>query len=82
MSNTLNVSELAQLLFTTRLQASEHPTPEQVRTAIDERLCDCGGDRTVCAAFVAQEAGDHPEEYAARMRWALRTVADTYAAAA
>ncbi|WP_067832481.1 hypothetical protein [Actinomadura kijaniata] len=83
MSNTLtltslNVSELAQLLFATRLQASERPTSEQIRAAIDERLCACGGDRASCVAFVAQEAGDHPEAYAARMRWALRTVTDVY----
>jgi len=25
-------------------------------------------------AYVAQEAGDHPETYALRMRWALQTV--------
>ncbi|WP_218005917.1 hypothetical protein [Actinomadura hibisca] len=75
MSSTpMTASELAQVLFTSRLQASENPTPEQIRAAIDERLCACGGDRAVCAASVAQEAGDHPESYAVRMRWALRTV--------
>ncbi|WP_433330727.1 hypothetical protein [Spirillospora sp. CA-294931] len=81
MSTTLSLTsmsatELAQILFVTPLQASDHPSPEQVRSAIDECLCACGGDRTACAAFVAQEAGDHPETYAARMRWALSTVSD------
>ncbi|MFB4316348.1 hypothetical protein [Actinomadura sp. 21ATH] len=84
-STNLTTSELAQILFASRLQASDHPSPEQVRTAIDERLCACGGDRGPCAAYVAQEAGDHPESYAARMRWALSTVGrafPAYAAAA
>ncbi|WP_218005862.1 hypothetical protein [Actinomadura hibisca] len=71
MSNT----DLAQVLFTTRLQASDRATDEQVRTAITERLRACHGDRRACAALVAQEAGDHPETYAPRMRWALATVA-------
>ncbi|MFC9971816.1 hypothetical protein ACFVH6_13070 [Spirillospora sp. NPDC127200] len=79
-STTMTASELAQVLFTSRLQASENPTPEQIRAAIEERLCACAGDRSACAASVAQEAGDHPESYAARMRWALRTVTGLAAA--
>jgi hypothetical protein len=79
MSTTLSLTsmttpDLAQILFASPLQASDDPSPEQVRAAIDLGLCACDGDRTRCAAFVAQEAGDHPEAYAARMRWALRTV--------
>jgi hypothetical protein len=68
----MNASELAQVLFTTTLQASEHPTDERVRAAIGERLRTTGP--SACAAHVAQEAGDHPEAYAERMRWALTTV--------
>jgi hypothetical protein len=30
---------------------------------------------------VAQEAGDHPDSYAQRMRWALRAVDRAYACA-
>ncbi|QXJ23116.1 hypothetical protein AGRA3207_004234 [Actinomadura graeca] len=87
MSNTLSLasmsnSDLAQVLFSSGLQASDHPSPEQVRTAIYACLCACDGDRSICAALVAQEAGDHPESYAARMRWALSTVSAAYAAAA
>ncbi len=84
----LTAADLAQILFASPLQASEHPSPEQVRSAIDERLCSCGDGGTACAtcaAYVAQEAGDHPESYAARMRWALGTVDRvfrTYATAA
>lgn len=87
MSNTLSLtslstSDLALILFSSGLQASDHPSPEQVRTAIGDRLCACGGDRSICTALVAQEAGDHPETYAPRMRWALSTVSAAYAAAA
>jgi hypothetical protein len=84
-TTSLSTSDLAQILFASRLQASDNPSPEQVRQAIDEGLCACDGDHTRCAAYVAQEAGDHPETYAARMRWALRAVSltfQTYATAA
>lgn len=78
MSTTLSLSELAQILFASGLQESQHPTPDQVRHAIDARLCACHGDLVECTAYVAQEAGDHPETYASRMRWALSTVTYTY----
>jgi hypothetical protein len=73
----MNASDLAQVLFTTTLQASEHPTDERVRAAIGERLRTIGPD--ACAAHVAQEAGDHPETYRERMHWALYTVERAYA---
>lgn len=76
-TTTMNASDLAQILFASPLQPSAHPTATQVRTAIA-----CGGDRSASAARVAQEAGDHPEAYAARMRWALRTVTDVYSPSA
>lgn len=88
MSNTLmnpvtpTISDLAQILFSSELQASEHPSPEEIRTAIVDRLCACGGDHAACTAVVAQEAGDHPEIYTARMRWALRAVSEAYTTAA
>ncbi|TDE25332.1 hypothetical protein [Actinomadura sp. 6K520] len=82
MSNTpptsLTASELAEILFCCGLQESDRPSAEQVRAAIDARLGACGGDRLACVAIVAQEAGDHPETYLARMRWALTTVSETY----
>ncbi|MEU5880388.1 hypothetical protein [Spirillospora sp. NPDC047279] len=74
MSTTMSVSELAQILFTSPLQASAAPTAEQVRMAVAARLAECGDDCGTCLARVAQEAGDHPEAYAARMRWALDAV--------
>ncbi|NUP61685.1 MAG: hypothetical protein HOV96_24830 [Nonomuraea sp.] len=74
----MTTTELAQVLFASPLQPSEALAPYQVREAVDERLCACGGDPSWCAAYVAQEAGDHPESYAARMRWALGAVARAY----
>jgi hypothetical protein len=74
----MTTTELAQVLFASPLQASTTPAPYQVREAVDERLCSCGGDPAWCVAYVAQEAGDHPETYAARMRWALDAVAGAY----
>jgi hypothetical protein len=73
----MSASDLAQVLFTTPLQASDRPSAERVRAAIDDRLrC---ADPAHCAARVAQEAGDHPDLYVVRMRWALETVAHSYA---
>lgn len=65
-------SSLAQALFASALQPSQHPTAAQVRAAIE------AARRADCAAQVAQEAGDHPETYAARMRWALSAIAEAY----
>ncbi|GLZ06932.1 hypothetical protein Acsp03_43980 [Actinomadura sp. NBRC 104412] len=73
----MNASDLAQVLYTTTLQASGRPTAARVRAAIGERLLMAGPD--VCAAHVAQEAGDHPEVYRERMRWALDAVNRAYA---
>ncbi|TDC49964.1 hypothetical protein E1281_22675 [Actinomadura sp. KC345] len=74
----MTVSELAEILFCCGLQESDRPTADQVRTAIEDRFGACGGDRLACVAVVAQEAGDHPENYLARMRWALTTVSEAY----
>ncbi|GIH28531.1 hypothetical protein Aph01nite_68410 [Acrocarpospora phusangensis] len=77
----LTTSDLAQVLFTSPVQPSDDLSPDKIRTAIDDRLCSCDGDTAVCAAFVAQEAGDHPESFARRMRWALNAVTAAYQAA-
>ncbi|MFF3444073.1 hypothetical protein [Streptosporangium sp. NPDC002721] len=71
MTTPMNVSDLAQVLFASELQASDDPSPDQVRLIIEGRIRSCHADLSDCAALVAQEAGDHPEAYANRMRWAL-----------
>jgi len=73
----LTVSDLAQVLFASALQPSDTASALDIKAAIDERLCTCG-DPSVCTAYVAQEAGDHPETYVRRMRWALDAVAGAY----
>ena len=75
-----NIPDLAHVLFASTLQPSADPSPEQVRRAIDDLLGACGDDLGACAAYSAQEAGDHPEEYAHRMHWALHAVALAYPA--
>ena len=80
MSATASVSDLAKVLFVSALQASENPSPEQVRAAIERGLRACDGDCTPCAVYIAQEAGDHPETYVSRMRWALDAVVEAYPA--
>jgi hypothetical protein len=74
----LSISDLAEVLFTSPLQESDNPGPREVRAAVEETLAASGGDCTGCAAGVAQEAGDHPEAYVLRMRWALRTITSAY----
>lgn len=62
----------AEALFASTLQASDHPSAEQVRRAVTtmlERLGTAG-----CADRLAGEFGDHPELAAARMTWALATI--------
>lgn len=69
-----SVEHLAEALFVSCLQPSERPTTEQVRSAISTSLQTYGGP-TGCAVRFAAEFGDHPEEAAARMRWALQLAA-------
>ncbi|MBG0816967.1 hypothetical protein [Planomonospora sp. ID82291] len=73
-TTVMSMSDLADVLFASALQASDDPSPEQVRAAIEDRLRVCRHDIADCVACVAQEAGDHPETYRERMRWALHAV--------
>jgi len=74
---TMSNPDLAKVLFSSALQASDRPTPSQIRAAVADRLLACPG-RAPYTAAVAQEAGDHPETYVARMRWALAAVEQAY----
>jgi hypothetical protein len=66
----------AAALFTSALQASEHPSDEQVHWAVATTLQRLG--TAGCAARLAGEFGDHPELAAARMAWALATIRGAY----
>jgi hypothetical protein len=78
ITHQLSLVDLARLLFTSPLQQLDRPTAAQVRVAVSQTLRACGGDCSFCVGYVAQEAGDHPEEYQRRMRWALATVREVY----
>jgi hypothetical protein len=66
----------AEALFASTLQASERPTPDQVRAALVAALRRLGVRG--CAAHLAAEFGDHPDTAATRMSWALATVHAAY----
>ena len=66
----------AAALFASTLQASEHPSAEQVRWAVATTLQRLG--TAGCAARLAGEFGDHPELAATRMAWALATIRSDY----
>jgi hypothetical protein len=70
--------DLAQILFASPLQPLDRPTVAQVRGTISRALNVCGGDCARYAGCVAQEAGDHPELYQRRMRWALAMIGEVY----
>jgi hypothetical protein len=69
-------AELAEALFLSPLQESQHPTSAQIRDAVAAVLA--VHRQPGIAASVAQEAGDHPELCQHRMQWALRMVATAY----
>lgn len=65
-----------EALFASALQRSDDPTLPEVREAIQRALHDLGARG--CAAWVAQEFGDHPETAILRMRWARGAVEQAY----
>ena len=74
----LELSALAQLLFSSPVQPSELSSPEAIRTAIETQFRTCHGNVAACLGLVAQEAGDRPDCYATRMQWARRSVDIAY----
>jgi hypothetical protein len=74
----LNVYDArCEALFASGIQRSDAPTADAVREAITRtvRKLGCRG----CAAFMAQEFGDHPEMALARMRWVRQVVDQVFA---
>ena len=72
-ASTLSVTQYAEVLFATSLQESDNPAPAQLCTAVQRAWVAGGASCDRFAAHLAQEAGDHPEETARRMRWAVAT---------
>jgi|SRR5215472_7811991 len=66
----------ADALFVAALQRSDELSTGQVRQAIATAVRAFGSRG--CAEWVAQEFGDHPETAVARMRWARKTVTETF----
>jgi hypothetical protein len=73
---------LADVLYISPLEPSDSACPETIRSTIVNALSRCSCDVLGCAAQVAQEAGDHPETYQPRMRWALQAVTTAFPDAA
>jgi hypothetical protein len=67
----------AEALFASLRDPSETLSAADVEAAIRETLRRLGGVRG-CVVCVAAEFGDHPDLAAARMVWAVATVAATY----
>jgi hypothetical protein len=65
-----------EALFASALQRSDDPTLPEVREAIQRALHDLG--IRGCAAWVAQEFGDHPETAILRMKWARTAVEQAF----
>jgi hypothetical protein len=73
---------LADVLYISPIEPSDNAGAEVIRNTIVASLSRCSCDVLGCAAQVAQEAGDHPETYQPRMRWALQAVTKAFADAA
>jgi hypothetical protein len=75
MSTTFDTVR-AEALFASTLQASQEPTPLQVRAAVTTTLRRYGVNG--CTGRVAGEFGEYPESAARRMAWALEIVRNAY----
>jgi hypothetical protein len=77
MSSTIEAVR-AEALFVSSLQSSQTVANEEIRAAVARTLRRFGVRG--CAAQVAGEFGDHPENAVARMAWALATIRTAYTA--
>jgi hypothetical protein len=68
----------SEALFVSALQRSDDPTVAEVQRAIARAVRELGARG--CAAQVAQEFGDHPENAVPRMRWARQVVHEVFGA--
>lgn len=68
---TLDETTIAELLFVAPIVPDDDPTPRDIRSAVVIQLAKCHCRIGECVEQLAQEAGDHPEACADRMRWCL-----------
>jgi hypothetical protein len=78
MTAELSTDLLAEALFASDLQPSDHSPDDLIRAAVDDFARRLG--ETGCAAAVAQEFGEHPDCACRRMAWARAAVAEAFAA--
>jgi hypothetical protein len=74
MGRNKEMCSLAEALFASPLQPSDHPAEAQIREAIVTSLRQHHGTAG-CAAVMAAEFGKYPDVAAARMQWALSVLA-------
>lgn len=67
---------LAEALFASDLQPSEHPGTALVRDTVQAQVFHIG--EVECSARVAQEFGEHPEAACCRMAWARAAVEEAF----
>lgn len=73
----ITMTRLAEALFVSDLQPSQRPTAENIRAAVDRMIEQYGVDG--CAARMASEFGDHPEQAVQRMIWVRRLMSSAAA---
>lgn len=72
---TLDVQIVAELLFTSKLHPDDGPTNELLCATVVRQLEGCRCNLRCCAADMAAEFGDHPQQSADRMTWCLELAA-------
>ena len=65
----------AEALFVSDVQPSDHPSQKRLEDAVTAMILRHGSDG--CAAVVAEEFGDHPEQAVRRMCWVRRELQGT-----
>ncbi len=73
-----SVADLAELVFCSPLQPSQHPSAQAVREAVLGTLRRESAPLAACTAHVASCYGDDPELACARMRWARSVVIEAF----
>jgi hypothetical protein len=74
----LSTTDVAEMLFCTDLQPSDHPGPGAVRDAVGRRLRQQSDPLSQSMEECAARHGDEPELARRRMRWSLSLVAAAY----
>ncbi|MBO3749864.1 hypothetical protein J5X84_27605 [Streptosporangiaceae bacterium NEAU-GS5] len=74
--DTVPDNSLAEVLFCSPLQPSDHPTAQQVQAALLASWHAHHEQPLECTAELAADYGNDPELACTRMRWCLQMVAE------